>query len=94
MAACLSTPALPESTSSQSKAFNLKLSPLPNAVSTLSMREQLQSHREKAVEINDILTSLRDSAPSLKTKGKIVYQYFYRERYLEREVKSQSLKIT
>jgi len=86
VAASLSTPALPEAVSSRSKTINMKLSPLPNPVSTLSIREQHQRHREKMAEIQELLNGLRESAPSLKTKGKIVYEYFYRERYLEREL--------
>lgn len=37
-------------------------------------------------EMNDKLIKLRENAPSIKTKGKPVYDYFYRERYLDKEV--------
>ncbi|KAI6180905.1 hypothetical protein M3Y98_00771700 [Aphelenchoides besseyi] len=84
VAASLSTPALPEPTSSQSTA-RFHTSPLPSAVSSLSIRDQLDQHREKAAEIGHLLTILRESAPSIKAKGKPVYEYFYRERFLERE---------
>ena len=36
--------------------------------------------------MTDKLTKLRENAPSIKTKGKPVYDYFYRERYLDKEV--------
>lgn len=79
----------------------MKLSPLPNMASTLPIvsffvfkngqlsfqREQLQRHREKTAELQELLNGLRELAPSLKTKGKQVYDYFYRERFLEREVR-------
>lgn len=40
----------------------------------------------KMEEMTDKLTKLRENAPSIKTKGKPVYDYFYRERYLDKEV--------
>ncbi|KAI6175337.1 hypothetical protein M3Y97_00677900 [Aphelenchoides bicaudatus] len=86
VAASLSTPALPESLGSHSKAAHLKLSPLPNMVSNLSIREQLQHHREKMAEMQELLNGLRETAPSLKARGKPVYNYFYRERFIEREL--------
>lgn len=32
------------------------------------------------------LVQLRSEAPSLKAKGRPVYDYFYKERYLDKEV--------
>jgi hypothetical protein len=85
VSAALSTPALPEAIGSRTNAAHLKLSPLPNMVSTLSIREQLQRHREKMLEMQELLNGLRETAPSLKAKGKPVYEYFYRERFIEKE---------
>ncbi|KAI6221939.1 PH and SEC7 domain-containing protein 3 [Aphelenchoides fujianensis] len=83
VAASLSTPALPEPSGSQSARF--QMSPLPPAVSSLPIRDQLEQHREKYAEISHLLALLRESAPPMKAKGKAVYEYFYRERFLERE---------
>ncbi|CAD5226961.1 unnamed protein product [Bursaphelenchus xylophilus] len=84
VAASLSTPVLPEPVSNKIE-FNFQKTVLPDAISTLSVHEQLRRHKEKLDEMNMILNKLRDSAPSMKAKGKIVYDYFYRERYLDNE---------
>lgn len=84
VAASLSTPVLPEPVSSKAQP-TLQRPPLPDTISTLTVHEQLRRHKEKLDEMNQILSVLRDSAPSLKAKGKIVYDYFYKERFLDNE---------
>lgn len=43
--------------------------------------------------MNQILSVLRNSAPSLKAKGKVVYDYFYKERFLDNERKRYSTYV-
>jgi hypothetical protein len=83
VSAAFSTPALPLPAGSDTVVFNRPL--LPSKPSTFSMQSQLRSHQCKVVEMEDRLTILRSNAPSIKAKGKKVYDYFFRERYLDSE---------
>ncbi|KAH7701342.1 Sec7 domain containing protein [Aphelenchoides avenae] len=40
------------------------------------------------------LARLREDAPSMKSKGKPVYEYFYRERYLDKERERYELYVS
>jgi hypothetical protein len=83
VSAAFSSPALPPPTGSDTVVFNRPL--LPSAPTTLSIQGQLRSHKEKVAEMEYRLASLRKNAPSINTKGKQVYDYFFRERYLDNE---------
>ncbi|KAI6192568.1 PH and SEC7 domain-containing protein 3 [Aphelenchoides fujianensis] len=69
------------------RALRLAKRSLPNVAPPAGslLRDQLEQHREKYAEISHLLALLRESAPPMKAKGKAVYEYFYRERFLERE---------
>uniref|UniRef100_A0A915CYT3 PH domain-containing protein n=1 Tax=Ditylenchus dipsaci TaxID=166011 RepID=A0A915CYT3_9BILA len=58
---------------------------MPSIPTTLSISEQLHAHQERLEEMSEKLDKLREEAPSIKAKGKAVYDYFYRERYLDKE---------
>jgi hypothetical protein len=48
--------------------------------------DQIRSHEQRLEETKENLSILRENAPSMKSKGKIVYDYFYKERFLDKEV--------
>lgn len=48
--------------------------------------EQLRLHEEKEEEMGLKLEELMKVAPSLKAKGHIVQDFFYKERFLYQEV--------
>ncbi|CAD5220052.1 unnamed protein product [Bursaphelenchus okinawaensis] len=92
VAASLSTPVLPEPVSNKMD-FNFGTKPLPDGISTLTVHEQLRKHKEKLEEMNMLLSKLRETAPSMKAKGKVVYDYFYRERFLDNERKRYAVYV-
>ncbi|EFO25761.2 hypothetical protein LOAG_02722 [Loa loa] len=83
VAAAFSSPALPASVSNQIEVFHKPL--LPSAPSGLSIAEQLKIHEKKEEEMKLRLEELMKTAPSLKAKGHIVQDFFYKERFLYQE---------
>uniref|UniRef100_A0A1I7Y2U9 PH domain-containing protein n=1 Tax=Steinernema glaseri TaxID=37863 RepID=A0A1I7Y2U9_9BILA len=83
VAAAFSIPVLSAPVSSKPEFF-YKPS-FPSQTSPHTLYEQLRAHNEKVKEMSDRLEKLRSEAPPLKSRGKVVYDYFYRERYLEGE---------
>uniref|UniRef100_A0A915PYP6 Uncharacterized protein n=1 Tax=Setaria digitata TaxID=48799 RepID=A0A915PYP6_9BILA len=83
VAAAFSSPALPPSVSSQTEVFHKPL--LPSAPSGLSIAEQLRAHEKKEEEMGLRLEELMKTAPSLKAKGHVVLEFFYKERFLYQE---------
>ncbi|TMS38035.1 hypothetical protein L596_004849 [Steinernema carpocapsae] len=83
VSAAFSTPALSAPVSSKPEFFykpSFSSQPTHN-----SLHEQFKAHSEKVREMSDRLEKLRADAPPLKSRGKVVYDYFYRERYLDSE---------
>ncbi|VDM18367.1 unnamed protein product, partial [Wuchereria bancrofti] len=83
VAAAFSSPALPASVSNKIEVFHKPL--LPSAPSGLSIVEQLRVHEKKEEEMRLKLEELMKTAPSLKSKGHIVQDFFYKERFLYQE---------
>ncbi|KAL3982265.1 hypothetical protein ACH3XW_46500 [Acanthocheilonema viteae] len=83
VAAAFSSPALPASVSNQIEVFHKPL--LPSAPSGLSIAEQLRVHEKKEEEMGLKLEELMKTAPSLKAKGHVVQDFFYKERFLYQE---------
>ncbi|CAG9533021.1 unnamed protein product [Cercopithifilaria johnstoni] len=83
VAAAFSSPALPASVSNQIEVFHKPL--LPSAPSGLSIAEQLRVHERKEEEMVLKLEELMKTAPSLKAKGHVVQDFFYKERFLYQE---------
>uniref|UniRef100_A0A8R1XVW0 PH and SEC7 domain-containing protein 3 n=1 Tax=Onchocerca volvulus TaxID=6282 RepID=A0A8R1XVW0_ONCVO len=83
VAAAFSSPALPTSVSNQSEVFHKPL--LPSAPSGLSIAEQLKAHEKKEAEMGLKLEELMKTAPSLKAKGRVVQDFFCKERFLYQE---------
>uniref|UniRef100_A0A0R3RV68 SEC7 domain-containing protein n=1 Tax=Elaeophora elaphi TaxID=1147741 RepID=A0A0R3RV68_9BILA len=83
VAAAFSSPALPASVSNQIEVFHKPL--LPSAPSGLSIAEQLKMHEKKEEEMGLKLEELMKTAPSLKAKGHVVQDFFYKERFLYQE---------
>lgn len=48
--------------------------------------EQLRVHEEKEEEMRLRLEELMKSAPSLKARGHVVQDFFYKQRYIYQEV--------
>jgi len=82
VAAAFSSPALAAPVSS-TNAFHKPL--LPSTPSRLSIHEQIGEHCRKADEMCEQLERLRQQAPPLKSRGKPVYEYFFKEQYLEQQ---------
>ncbi|KAK0398470.1 hypothetical protein QR680_002603 [Steinernema hermaphroditum] len=83
VAAAFSSPVLSAPVSSKPEFFYKPC--FPSQPSHNSLYEQLRAHNDKVKEMSDRLEQLRSEAPPLKSRGKVVYDYFYRERYLESE---------
>uniref|UniRef100_A0A7E4W5I4 SEC7 domain-containing protein n=1 Tax=Panagrellus redivivus TaxID=6233 RepID=A0A7E4W5I4_PANRE len=85
VSAAFSLPVLPAPAAAINDALPFHKPLLPSAPTKLAIPDQLKSHQEKVIEMEERLASLRQGAPPMKAKGKSVYDYFYRERYLENE---------
>ncbi|VDN01056.1 unnamed protein product [Thelazia callipaeda] len=85
VAAAFSSPALPAPVSNQTDVFHKPL--LPSAPSSLSISEQLKVHEEKEEEMRLRFEELMKKAPSLKAKGHVVQEFFYKEHFLHQEKK-------
>ncbi|KAM3726136.1 PH and SEC7 domain-containing protein [Dirofilaria immitis] len=83
VAAAFSSPTLPASVSNQIEVFQKPL--LPSAPSGLSIMEQLRAHEKKEAEMGLKLEELMKTAPSLKARGRIVQEFFCKERFLYQE---------
>lgn len=84
VAAAFSTPALPTPVGANGIVAFYKPH-LPSAPTHLSVPDQLRAHEQRLVETTENLARLRENAPSIKAKGKVVYDYFYKERFLDKE---------
>eukprot|EP00105_Crassostrea_gigas_P022739 XP_011442357.1 PREDICTED: PH and SEC7 domain-containing protein 3 isoform X2 [Crassostrea gigas] len=90
VAASLSAPALPNAVGSQKK-FQRQL--LPATYSKLNLREQLESHSNKAHEIEKDLHEHRQFPPEKGSKARIIQDYIEKESYLEHELKRYNTYI-
>uniref|UniRef100_A0A1I7W689 SEC7 domain-containing protein n=1 Tax=Heterorhabditis bacteriophora TaxID=37862 RepID=A0A1I7W689_HETBA len=61
---------------------------LPKMPSSAPLMEQIKAHENAAWELCEQLARVRDDAPPLKTKGRLVEEFFFKERYLTQEVVS------
>ncbi|KAI1726395.1 pleckstrin homology domain-containing protein [Ditylenchus destructor] len=93
VAAAFSTPVMPAPVSSTG-TVEFKKPMMPSTPTSLSISEQLRSHQERLEEMIQRLEKLREDAPSIKAKGKPVYDYFYRERYLDKERERYNTYVT
>ncbi|XP_062589708.1 PH and SEC7 domain-containing protein 1-like isoform X1 [Saccostrea cucullata] len=84
VAASLSAPALPSAVGSQKK-FQRSL--LPATYTKLNLREQLESHDNKGMEIERDLHDHRQYPPEKGSKARIIQDYIEKENYLEHELK-------
>ncbi|XP_056017644.1 PH and SEC7 domain-containing protein-like isoform X3 [Ostrea edulis] len=84
VAASFSAPALPSAVGSQKK-FQRPL--LPASYTKLNLREQLESHDNKAHEMERDLHEHRQYPPEKGSKARVIQDYIERENYLEHELK-------
>lgn len=84
VAAAFSTPALPTPVGTNGLVAFYKPH-LPSTPTHLSIPDQLRAHEQRLEETTTNLERLRENAPSMKAKGKVVYDYFYKERFLDKE---------
>lgn len=54
---------------------------------------QLREHEQRIVELAAQLQQLNADAPPRTAKGHIVQEYFYRQRYIEEEVRAVANRI-
>ncbi|KAL7076262.1 hypothetical protein ACQ4LE_004423 [Meloidogyne hapla] len=84
VAAAFSSPVLPTPVGAN-KAFIFCKPKYFSTPTHLSLPDQLRAHEQRLEETKESLANLQQSAPPMKAKGKLVYDYFYKERFLDSE---------
>ncbi|KAL3110097.1 hypothetical protein niasHT_015700 [Heterodera trifolii] len=84
VAAAFSTPALPAPVGANG-LVGFYRPRLPSTATHLSIPDQLGAHEQRMEETALSLARLREKAPPMKAKGRVVHEYFYKERFLETE---------
>nr|CAD2208129.1 unnamed protein product [Meloidogyne enterolobii] len=84
VAAAFSAPVLPTPVGAN-KAFIFCKPKYSSTPTHLSLVDQLHAHEQRLEETKESLTNLQQCAPPIKSKGKLVYDYFYKERFLDSE---------
>ncbi|KAK6059220.1 Sec7 domain protein [Cooperia oncophora] len=59
---------------------------LPKLPSSAPLAQQLKAHESAACELREQLARVRQEAPPLKSKGRPVEEFFFKERYLTQEI--------
>ncbi|CAK5081788.1 unnamed protein product [Meloidogyne enterolobii] len=84
VAAAFSAPVLPTPVGAN-KTFIFCKPKYSSTPTHLSLVDQLHAHEQRLEETKESLTNLQQCAPPIKSKGKLVYDYFYKERFLDSE---------
>uniref|UniRef100_A0A183CIS3 SEC7 domain-containing protein n=1 Tax=Globodera pallida TaxID=36090 RepID=A0A183CIS3_GLOPA len=93
VAAAFSTPALPAPVGATGLVSFYKPH-LPSTATHLSIPDQLRAHEQRMEETALNLARLREEAPPMKARGRVVHEYFYKERFLEIEKSRYSVYVS
>uniref|UniRef100_A0A914HXV4 PH and SEC7 domain-containing protein 1 n=1 Tax=Globodera rostochiensis TaxID=31243 RepID=A0A914HXV4_GLORO len=93
VAAAFSTPALPAPVGATGLVSFYKPH-LPSTATHLSIPDQLRAHEQRMEETALNLARLREEAPPMKARGRVVHEYFYKERFLEIEKSRYSMYVS
>ncbi|CAJ0571508.1 unnamed protein product, partial [Mesorhabditis spiculigera] len=80
--ASLSTKSLPPAVS----ACSFTKPRLPALPSTASLPDQVKNHENACATLKHQLETVRENAPPINAKGRVVHEFFYRERFLTAEI--------